>query len=157
MKFGDKRSPDVIEAHMMAPCGMDCAVCGGFLRDPREKNVCPGCYGADDHKPNGCVACRIKSCAELEGAEAAFCFVCPKYPCTRLRQLDARYRTKYGMSMLENLAGIRELGLDGFVARERVRWTCPGCGGVICVHRRECVYCGRPRDGMLDITIVDRR
>ncbi len=63
-----------------------------------------------------------------------------------MKRLDKRYRTKYGMSMIENLTSIRERGLDEFVAGERVRWTCPGCGGVICTHRPECVYCGRPRD-----------
>ena len=149
MKFGEKRSPDVITATMIAPCGMDCAICMGFLRDSREKNVCPGCNGDDARKPQSCAACRIKDCPELDGAERAssgqaFCFTCAK-PCTRLKQLDKRYRTKYGMSMLENLATIRELGIEAFVARERVRWTCPGCAGVICVHRGECVYCGRSR------------
>jgi len=156
MKFGEKRGPEVITSSMIAPCGMDCAICTGFLRDPREKNVCPGCNADDVHKPLACASCRIKNCSELDGAKPAgtgsapaaqtFCFVCAKYPCTRMKQLDKRYRTKYGMSMLENLATIRELGLDEFVARERVRWTCPGCGGVICVHRTECVYCGRARD-----------
>lgn len=156
MKFGAKRSPEVITASMIAPCGMNCAICMGFLRDAKEKNVCPGCGGGDAGKPQSCRACRVKNCLEFAGAkpagagaapaEQAFCFVCAKYPCTRMKQLDKRYRTKYGMSMLENLAAIRELGLDEFVSRERVRWTCPGCGGVICVHRTECVYCGRPRD-----------
>ena len=150
MKFGEKRSPEVITATMVAPCGMNCAICSGFLRETREKNVCPGCNGDDVHKPMVCATCRIKNCPELDGGERAFneqafCFACAKYPCTRMKQLDKRYRTKYGMSMLENLANIRELGLDEFVARERVRWTCPGCGGLICVHRQECVYCGRPR------------
>jgi hypothetical protein len=145
MKFGEKRSPGVIDATMIAPCGMNCGICSGFLRETREMNVCPGCNGDDACKPVACVTCRIKTCVELERSGEAFCFACTKYPCTRMKQLDKRYRTKYGMSMLENLANIRELRLDEFVARERVRWTCPGCGGVICVHRQECVYCGKPR------------
>lgn len=169
MKFGERRSPEVIEAGMIAPCGMDCAICSGFLRESGEKNRCPGCNGDDARKPPSCAACRIKNCPELggkelggrndAGAEAAggeagakrhggdqvFCLTCTKYPCTRLKQLDKRYRTRYGMSMLRNLADIQELGLDEFVRRERVRWTCPECGGVICVHRSECVYCGRAR------------
>jgi len=145
MRFGAKRSPQVIEPTMIAPCGMNCAICTGFLRDSREKNVCPGCNGDDARKPQSCAACRIKNCPELDDAEQPFCFVCSK-PCTRLKQLDKRYRTKYGMSMLENLATVRDSGLGEFAARERVRWTCPGCDGVICVHSKECVYCGRPRD-----------
>ncbi|MDO8916190.1 MAG: hypothetical protein Q7W16_08940 [Coriobacteriia bacterium] len=50
------------------------------------------------------------------------------------------------MSMVENLLSIQEVGLDRFVALERQRWACAGCGGVICVHRQECIYCGRSRD-----------
>jgi hypothetical protein len=146
MRFGEKKTPEVIDPTMIAACGMNCAICSGFLRDSREKNVCPGCNGDDARKPQSCAACRIKNCPELEDAELAFCFVCAKYPCPRMKRLDKRYRTKYGMSMLENLASISEPGLDEFVARERVRWTCPGCGGVICAHKPECVYCGRPWD-----------
>jgi hypothetical protein len=148
LKTRAKQTPGVIDSGLIAPCGMDCALCSGFLR---AKNVCPGCNGDDAGKPGYCVTCRIKTCpelggSELEGGERSFCFTCAKYPCPRMKQLDKRYRTRYGMSMIENLATIQELGLDEFVARERARWTCPGCGGVICVHRTECVYCGRPRD-----------
>ena len=46
------------------------------------------------------------------------------------------------MSMLENLASIREVGLARFVALERERWRCSECGGVVCVHREHCLYCG---------------
>jgi uncharacterized OB-fold protein len=49
------------------------------------------------------------------------------------------------MSMLENLASIRELGLERFVAAERERWRCPECGVVVCVHRPSCLYCGHAR------------
>ncbi len=64
----------------------------------------------------------------------------------RLRKLDRRYRTKYGMSMLENLAHIKALGTAAFVRREKVRWLCPSCGGTLCVQRRQCVHCGSVRE-----------
>ena len=58
-------------------------------------------------------------------------------------QLDKRYRTNYGMSMIENLERIKEIGLNVFVEGERERWLCLKCGGVICVHRGYCYDCGQ--------------
>jgi hypothetical protein len=55
--------------------------------------------------------------------------------------LDKRYRTKYGMSMIENLNNIENLGIRQFVRNEIERWRCPECGGMICVHKPACIYC----------------
>lgn len=127
-----------IPASMMAPCGMNCGVCAAHLRD---RNRCAGCLAAEGPKLRHCLVCSIKVCAErTEGA--TFCFDCAKYPCRRLRQLDLRYRTKYNMSMLENLDHMRELGLDRFMVIENTRWVCPSCGSPICVHNRRCYGCG---------------
>jgi len=142
MNTEETKYPESLESKMIAPCGMNCGLCIGHLR---EKNRCPGCNGDDADKPKFCVACRIRHCDKIGGREQKLCFKCAQFPCVRLRQLDKRYRTKYGMSMIENLESIRELGLERFVAREKDRWKCPECGGVICVHRKNCIYCGRVR------------
>ncbi|MCX6086485.1 MAG: DUF3795 domain-containing protein [Caldiserica bacterium] len=127
-----------IPASMMAPCGMDCGICLARLRD---RNRCTGCLSQEGPQQKHCTVCGIKLCAErTEGA--TFCFDCTKYPCRRLRQLDLRYRTKYGMSMIENLDHMCELGLDRFMAIENTRWVCPSCGSPICVHDRRCYTCG---------------
>jgi hypothetical protein len=115
---------------------MDCGVCAKHLRD---RNPCLGCL-AIDRELYHCEV-DIKLCAE-RNAGATFCFDCAKYACHRLQQLDLRYRTKYGMSMLENLGRIREMGLDGFMVVENTRWVCSSCGGPICVHDRRCYTCG---------------
>lgn len=47
------------------------------------------------------------------------------------------------MSMLENLKSIEDNGIRAFVRNEKVRWSCPGCGGILCVHRDVCVDCGK--------------
>jgi hypothetical protein len=124
---------------LIAPCGMNCALCLGYQR---TRNHCPGCRGDDSAKMPSCLRCIIKSCAVLNESKSGFCLDCPRYPCRRLRQLDKRYRTKYGMSMLENLAFIKERGLDAFLRHEATRWRCPSCGQLLCVHRRVCLYCG---------------
>jgi hypothetical protein len=139
----ETRYPESLTAELIAPCGMDCGLCIAHLR---ERKPCPGCNDGDDRrKPNHCSVCAIKRCAEPAMAETGFCHSCAKLPCARMRQLDTRYRTKYGMSMIENLEIVREVGLDAFIEEERVRWTCRGCGAVVCVHRAECIYCGHPR------------
>ena len=142
MRPGKTVFPESLDATLIAPCGMNCGLCMGHLR---EKNRCAGCNGDDAGKPRYCVTCRIRNCDEIKASAGEFCFECSRFPCARLRQLDKRYRTKYGMSMLENLASIRELGLERFVASERERWRCPECGGVVCVHRERCLYCGHAR------------
>ncbi len=133
-----------IKAELIAPCGMNCAICMGHLL--RDENICPGCRGDDVNKPGNCVRCVIANCDYLENSKSKYCSdKCEKFPCARLRSLDKRYRTKYDMSMLENLKHIEELGIRAFVRNEKVRWTCALCGGLICVHRGSCSNCGKDR------------
>ena len=127
------------ETQLIAPCGMNCGVCMAYLR--KEKK-CPGCRGDDTDKPITRKSCIIKNCEMIKQSSAGFCFECKEYPCKRLKQLDKRYRTKYTMSMLENLKFIKEKGLNIFVEKEKEKWRCKKCGGVICVHRGYCSECG---------------
>ena len=92
--------------NLIAPCGMNCGVCSGHLR---EKDRCPGCNNGPTLKY--CISCKMKNCVEREGK---FCFECGKFPCARLKQLDKRYCAKYEMSEIENLEFIREMGLMPF-------------------------------------------
>ena len=96
-----------------------------------------------ENKPGYCRKCIIKNCELLAKTDSNFCYECSKYPCTRLKQLDKRYRTNYNMSMIENLDNIQKLGLDEFLILEQKRWTCTKCGGTICVHRGYCLNCGK--------------
>lgn len=132
-----------IKSSLIAPCGMNCGICRAYLR---EKRKCPGCRASDENKPfSFCVNCIIKNCDELKKHDAKFCFECEKLPCPRLKQLDKRYRTKYNMSMLENLENIQKYGIRKFVKNEKIRWTCSKCGGIICVHGGYCFNCEEPR------------
>lgn len=124
---------------LIAPCGMNCGICMAYLR---EKKRCPGCRGDDRDKMPSCLRCSIKNCEMVRASRSGFCYECADGPCRRLKQLDQRYRTKYGMSMLENLAFVREHGLSAFVEKEADRWRCRRCGGVISCHRGYCFQCG---------------
>jgi len=131
----------LIKSELIAPCGMNCAVCMGRLL--REENKCPGCRGNNIYKPRNCVRCIIVNCENLRKNNSKYCSEkCNDFPCKRLINLDKRYRTKYNMSMLENLKNIKELGIRTFVRNEKDRWSCVKCGGIICVHRGYCIECG---------------
>ncbi|HTX18725.1 MAG TPA: DUF3795 domain-containing protein [Bacteroidota bacterium] len=125
--------------HLVAACGMDCTVCKAHLR---EKKPCPGCRAQDAGKPPTRVRCRIKRCSKLRGSGDSFCHECDEFPCENLERLDARYRTKYRMSMIGNLCRIKGLGMEDFLRFEAERWKCAGCGGIVCVHDGRCAACG---------------
>jgi Protein of unknown function (DUF3795) len=127
----------------IAPCGMNCGICIAYLR---EKKPCGGCFkNLDENKPKHCRSCSIVNCELLAEIESGFCFDCEKYPCLRLKSLDKRYRTKYGMSMLDNLESIKNYGLDKFIQLEKERWICETCGSELCVHRDFCLNCHTSR------------
>lgn len=115
---------------LIAPCGMNCGICLAYLR---TKNRCEGCWGENEHKPKHCVKCVIKNCELLAKTDSKFCYDCEKYPCTRLKQLDKRYRTNYSMSMIENLDSIKKSDwinlckmkmIDGFVIIAVGQYVC---------------------------------
>jgi hypothetical protein len=122
-------------SELIAPCGMNCGVCYAHLR---EKNKCPGCREDDFEKPITRKRCKIKTCDKLK---FAFCFKCKDFPCDKILHLDKRYRTKYNMSMIENLLNIQKYRINKFVKSEKLRWTCSKCKGTICVHTGQCICC----------------
>jgi hypothetical protein len=128
----------LMDSSLIAPCGMNCGICIAHLRD---KKKCPGCNGIDVNKPAHCLKCRIKSCEMLQESKLKLCYECNKFPCTRMKQLDKRYKTNYAMSMIENLEQIQNLGMDVFIKNEKNKWTCKDCDGIICVHRGYCTDC----------------
>ncbi|RPH31047.1 MAG: DUF3795 domain-containing protein [Bacteroidales bacterium] len=131
-------SKNTPNTQLIAPCGINCGVCLAYLR---TKNKCEGCWGSDTKKPKHCVACSIKNCEHLLKTTSKFCYDCEKYPCSRIKQLDKRYRTKYKMSIIDNLLLIKESGLSNFIQLDKIKWSCKNCGGTICVHRGYCLDC----------------
>lgn len=123
---------------LIAPCGMNCGTCIGYLRD---KNKCCGCRPDSGFKVNHCASYRIKNCEYLAKTDSKFCYDCEKFPCQRLKQLDKRYRTKYKTSFIQNLGTIKEFGITFFLKNEAIRWTCPDCGSILSCHRDHCLTC----------------
>ncbi len=129
---------------LIAPCGMNCAVCSGYLafaNDVRSKGIrmpyCRGCRARDK-----ICAFLKKRCAMLMEGKVKYCYECPDFPCENLKHLDASYRKKFRMSMIENLEFIKEHGIAKLLERETDKWKCPECGEMICCHNGICFNCG---------------
>lgn len=118
------------DPELIAPCGMNCAICKAHLR---KRNPCLGCNVAAKDRPKTRLECPLRTCGKRSDK---FCCACPEFPCAQLRHLDQRYRTKYGMSQIENLELIRAEGIEEFVAKEGKRWF--SNAGVLCVHDGKC-------------------
>lgn len=126
-----------MDAKLIAPCGINCSLCSGYQR---KKAPCVGCNIAGD-KPTYCLTCIIKNCPERNQDAAFFCNQCAQYPCRRLKQLEKRYRARYGVQIYENLRVIETEGLDAFIAREETKWKCDACGARLCMHNAQCPHC----------------
>ena len=139
MRDNNMHKSTSIPTKLVTPCGMNCRLCRAYNRD---KNPCSGYRGDDSRNPQYVVRCKIKTCEEAKHGKYKYCNECNKCPCKRLRQLDKRYRSKYGMSMLDNLDEIKQLGIRRFIANQKERWVCPECGRLLCVHKPQCLSCG---------------
>jgi len=132
-----------MEEKLIAPCGMNCALCVSYLAMKTDLNkqgfsrkYCPGCLPRGKH----CLFMK-DTCERVGKGLIRFCSDCPDFPCARLKSLDQRYRTKYHMSMIENLNAIKEKGMTAFLEEEQTKWQCPQCGGDICCHNGLCLSC----------------
>ena len=133
----------MIDKKLIAPCGMNCSLCSGYLAQKNSlkekvigKQYCPGCRIANKQ-----CAFLKKKCDLLLNNKVEFCFQCSDFPCKRLQALDRRYRTRYRMSMIDNLNFIKANGLAKFIRLEKKKWKCKKCGGSICCHNGLCFKC----------------
>ena len=125
---------------LIASCGMNCGICLSFfgyaMNGRKRKMTCIGCRPSD----KSCAFLK-KYCKKLLKKEIEYCYECNDFPCENLEALDKRYREKYDMSMIENLNFIKEKGIERFLEQQKEKYTCPKCGGIICVHTKKCYSC----------------
>ncbi len=125
-----------IDTNMFAPCGMNCLVCYSTVV---IKKPCAGCLYSDVGKPEHCRKCKIKDCIGQKGA--TYCFECSAYPCKLIKNLERSYNQRYQASLMENRELVRRYGLEMFMKKQKEKYICLKCGGVISIHDRECSEC----------------
>ena len=134
------------EIKLIAPCGINCGICKAHLR---AHNPCHGCNFNGQEKPKTRAQCRLRLCDKRKGH---YCCHCAEFPCALLNRLDKRYRTRYGMSEIENLVAIRDQGIRRFVEEESRKWISDK--GILCVHNRK-YYKSRRKGGPFQFSQIN--
>jgi hypothetical protein len=135
------KKPDPTSEELIAPCGMNCAVCSRYLShiNKLKRSQCIGC-----RPRNKQCTYLFKNCTgpkNISKGKSTFCFECNKYPCKQIDRVDKRYRIGYEMSMKDNLEYIRKQGIAKFVEAQYKKYHCPKCSGLISIHNRKCFKC----------------
>jgi hypothetical protein len=134
----------MVENNLAAPCGIYCGACRQYL--VRKKNLFE-----ERGLKTGCQGCRIRNkncafirrdCPTLRKKEIDFCYECENFPCENLQKIDILYQERYSVNMVENLKRIEEIGVKKWLQEQEKLYTCPECGGEICIHDTECYDCG---------------
>ncbi|MFX0058188.1 MAG: DUF3795 domain-containing protein [Candidatus Hodarchaeota archaeon] len=132
------------ERNLAAPCGIYCGACRQYLlwkKDLLEKRGYKlGCKGCRIRNKN-CVFIR-KDCSHLKKKQLEFCYECESFPCSKLEKIDAIYQERYSVNLVENLERIKGIGVKNWLLEQKELYTCPNCGGEICIHDTECYDCG---------------
>lgn len=132
------KMPDKLDQNFIAPCGVNCLACSAYLSD---KKPCPGCRSPmEEQLRKSCQSCVKKRCAFEQGLH--WCFKCGKFPCSRVKSLDKRYRENYNVDLIQNGLDARA-DMEAFLKSQRERFLCKVCGGVIDQHHQICSDCGK--------------
>lgn len=114
-------------AHLVAPCGIDCAVCELYLcKDspelfayllskgiPQNKLPCKGCRESAGGCPVIGGACETYACVQQK--QVAYCCDCGSFPCAKIQPCADRAETLPHNLKAFNLAMIKNQGIEQFV------------------------------------------
>ena len=130
-----------ISKELIAPCGMNCAICSRYLAfiNNLKKSQCTGCRPRN----KGCTYL-FKNCTgpkDISNGKALYCFECVAYPCKQINRMDKRYKENYKMSVKENLEYIKSKGIESFIKDQNKKYKCPKCSGLISIHNKKCFKC----------------
>ena len=135
----------MVDINLAAPCGLYCGTCRQYLVKKKNQFEQRGLK-------QGCDGCRIRfkkcafirrDCPSLLKKEIDFCSECEKFPCQNLKKLSKGYVERWSVNLIENLKRIKEIGADKWLKEQEKLYTCPKCGGEICIHDTECFDCGK--------------
>lgn len=136
-------------------CGIYCGACSilmhgetgradGFVDClggvPARAIACGGCKS--DSRWAGCVTCGFRDCVREKGV--AHCADCADYPCKMYGKWQAAANfLPHVREAASSLETIRREGVDGWLAAQKERWSCPGCGAPFSWYKSHCGSCGR--------------
>lgn len=133
-----------MKEELIAPCGMNCELCVSYIFSKHDlnkqgfhKQYCEGCIPRGKH----CTFALSRKCDLIKTGKIRYCFMCDNFPCDGLKRLDKRYRTKYNMSMIDNLNNIKIKGIEKFLLEQKNKWECNACKELKCCHTNSCLNC----------------
>lgn len=134
---------DKIPKELIAPCGMNCAICSRYLSyvNNLNKSQCIGCRPGNKKCSYLFGKCSGMNSTIKGNATSFFCYECQEYPCKQINRMDSRYRKNYKMSVKDNLEYINKMGIDEFLNEQYKEHHCPRCDGLLSIHNRKCFNC----------------
>ncbi|MBN1618842.1 hypothetical protein JW887_05915 [Candidatus Dojkabacteria bacterium] len=63
-----------------------------------------------------------------------------------MKTLHSRYSKKYDVDVVENIKTIKAVGVRNFIKQEEKKWLCKSCGGLVSMHRDNCLRCGAKKE-----------
>jgi predicted RNA-binding Zn-ribbon protein involved in translation (DUF1610 family) len=103
---------------------------------------CHGCK-SDDRFIN-CRDCKIRVCAK--GKNIEHCNLCDNYPCEFFQESILNGKLQQLLPHLkenpDNLEKIRSGGTEQWLADQKRKFQCPGCGTAFSWYAKRCSHCG---------------
>jgi len=134
----------MVDNNLAAPCGIYCGTCRQYILWKKdlleERGYKVGCKGCRIRNKN-CAFIR-RDCPLLRKRELDYCYECEQFPCPNLLKIDSQYQKRWSVNLVENLKRIKEVGVEKWLQEQKELYTCPECGGEICIHDVECYDCG---------------
>lgn len=135
----------------LAPCGLYCGACGVRVATQEDsfnlKSKISKAFGLRlaDIRCSGCNSgetwpyarvCQIKACVRERHLEG--CHQCPEFPCS---QVNSSSLPEVRNAIHRCVCQRREMGDEMFLAAEKERYTCSGCGKQLYRGQTKCFYC----------------
>ena len=118
---------DSTRINMVAPCGIDCALCELYIAGqdeklrqillskgiPAESIPCAGCRSVQGKCPVIRGECKTWQCVETRKVQ--YCYECPDFPCDKLHPSANRADVLPHNMKIYNLCTIKRIGVENFI------------------------------------------
>ncbi|MDO5851291.1 MAG: DUF3795 domain-containing protein [Methanobacteriaceae archaeon] len=130
--------PEKIDNNMFAPCGVDCMTCTYHI------SSCPGCRMGNHGKTKSTLKCKIKAC--FDNKKFKYCSRCSQFPCKLIKKHDKNYKKRYNISPINNSKEVENRGINNFMKKEQLEWSCPDCNHIISFNDKICSNCKKIKE-----------